>query len=215
MEHSKCIAAGCDTRPSILLASIENRIVVRDLYACPKHVSDLFAIEPQKVVSERPGLGDYAGMANVDLRFLLSDCAKRPGEGPAMVELVEVGGAGRLVIGGIGFCEAWALGTALKQHPVPRPLTHPLMAQIIAALGARVDRMVIDRLNRTERTYYAKLHISRGIESIPVDCRPSDALIIAVLSWSPIFVSRDLLSDQGIAYWHGPGKVEQPNEGGG
>jgi bifunctional DNase/RNase len=196
MDEPKCSVADCSRAASIYLSSIERRAIVSHLAVCREHTNDLLARERQKVVSDRPARADYAGMANVDLRLVLFDCAKQPHEGPATIELSEVGATRRLVIGRIGFCEAWALDTALRQLAVPRPLTHPLTTQIIDALGARVDRVVIDRLVRAQQIYCAKLHISHGTRLVFVDCRPSDAFVIAVICGAPIFVARDLLGDQ-------------------
>ena len=196
MGQPTCSVAGCDNRASVYLSSIEHRAVLSHLGACREHADDLFARECQKVPSDCPVRTDYAGMASVDLRFVLFDCAKQPHEGPATIGLSEAAATGRLVIGRIGFCEAAALDVALKQRATARPLTYPLMVQIMDALGARVDRVVIDQLVTAQETYYAKLHISRGTEAVVVDCRPSDALVIAVICAIPIFVTRDLLRDQ-------------------
>ena len=136
MGQPKCSVAGCDNPASIYLSSIEHCAVLWHLGACREHADDLFTRECQKVPSDRPVRPGYAGMANVDLRFVLFDCAKQPHEGPATIGLSEADATGRLVIGRIGFCEASALDMALKQQATPRPLTYPLMAQIIDAFGA-------------------------------------------------------------------------------
>ena len=98
MGQPKCSVAGCDNPASIYLSSIEHRAVLWHLGACREHADDLFTRECQKVPSDRPVRPGYAGMANVDLRFVLFDCAQ-PHEGPATIGLSEADATGRLVIG--------------------------------------------------------------------------------------------------------------------
>jgi hypothetical protein len=195
--------AGCDNPARIYVSSIQNRAVLRHSGACREHANDLFALECQKVPSDRAVRPGYGDTVNVDLCYVLFDSARQPHEGPATIGLSEVGAKGRLLIGRIGFCEAWVLDIALKQEAVPRPLTYPLMARIIDSLGAHVERVVIDELDTAQEAYYAKLHISRGTEAVVLDCRPSDALVIAVICAAPIFVKRGLLRDQ----WSAWGKI--------
>src|SRR5438552_5524769 len=55
----------------------------------------------------------------------------------------------------IGHFEADAIAIPMQKVPVSRPLTHDLLRLAIAALGARLDRVVINDL--AEETFYAKL----------------------------------------------------------
>lgn len=76
-----------------------------------------------------------------------------------------------------------------------RPLTHDLMVHLMQALGARVDRVIINDLK--SETYFARLIISCENEIherkiIELDARPSDSIALAVQARAPIYVSRDV-----------------------
>ena len=79
----------------------------------------------------------------------------------------------------IGSPEADAIAVKLQEVTVQRPLTHDLLGAVISALGARVDRVVVSDLNNG--TFFAKLIVLQqdGTEC-EVDCRPSDAIAVAV-----------------------------------
>jgi bifunctional DNase/RNase len=79
----------------------------------------------------------------------------------------------------IGSPEADAIAVKLQDVSVPRPLTHDLMGSVISTLGATVNRVVVTDLSND--TFYAKLvlDLPDGAE-VEVDCRPSDAIAIAV-----------------------------------
>ncbi|MGC9455125.1 MAG: bifunctional nuclease family protein [Phycisphaerae bacterium] len=91
----------------------------------------------------------------------------------------------------IGIAEALAIDRRLKGVPMPRPMTHDLMANVIQSLGGTVERVVIHDLR--DHTFVASLYIRRGDEVIPVDSRPSDAIALGVASDTPIFVSEKVL----------------------
>ena len=76
-----------------------------------------------------------------------------------------------------------------------RPLTHDLMALILAAVGAKVERVIVNDLK--SGTYFGRLIISAENELhqrkiIELDSRPSDCLAMATQQKAPIFVSRDV-----------------------
>ncbi|MET0253971.1 MAG: bifunctional nuclease family protein [Terrimicrobiaceae bacterium] len=76
-----------------------------------------------------------------------------------------------------------------------RPLTHDLMALILAAVGARVERVIVNDLK--SGTYFGRLIITAENELqqrkiIELDSRPSDCLAMATHQKAPIFVSREV-----------------------
>ena len=79
----------------------------------------------------------------------------------------------------IGSPEADAIAVKLQDVSVPRPLTHDLLGSVIAELGAVVDHVVVtDMLNDT---FFAKLIMNAADgQQREVDCRPSDAIAVAV-----------------------------------
>ena len=76
-----------------------------------------------------------------------------------------------------------------------RPLTHDLMALILGAVGAKVDRVIVNDLK--SGTYFGRLIITAENELqqrkiIELDSRPSDCLAMATQQKAPIFVSREV-----------------------
>ena len=74
-----------------------------------------------------------------------------------------------------------------------RPLTHDLMAHVLAAFGAKVERAVINDVKNS--TFYARLIVSAENELhqkkiIELDARPSDCIAIALQQQCPVFVTR-------------------------
>ena len=76
-----------------------------------------------------------------------------------------------------------------------RPLTHDLLANILRALGAKVERVIINDLKGG--TYFARLVLSAESEPeqkkiIEIDARPSDCIAMATQQPAPIYVSLDV-----------------------
>lgn len=76
-----------------------------------------------------------------------------------------------------------------------RPLTHDLMAMILAAVGAKVERVIINDLK--SGTYFGRLIITAENELqqrkiVELDCRPSDCIALATQQKAPIYVSREV-----------------------
>ncbi len=102
--------------------------------------------------------------------------------------LKEVSGNRRLPII-IGAAEAQSIALEMEGIKPPRPLTHDLMKNIIAAFGAELSDIVIDELR--EGTFYAKLNI----DNQQIDSRPSDAIALAVRYGVQIFVSSSVMDE--------------------
>jgi bifunctional DNase/RNase len=96
----------------------------------------------------------------------------------------------------IGLPEANAIDKELNNITFPRPMTHDLLYSILAQVQVKVKEVKIVDLK--DRTYYAKLFLTLNKKLIEVDARPSDAIIIALKSKTPIFVLATILDDQGI-----------------
>ncbi len=91
----------------------------------------------------------------------------------------------------IGAPEATSIAAAIKQIPLPRPLTHDLVALLLTQLGARVERVLISALK--EGTFYSDILVTRGDTIVRVDARPSDALAIAIRTSAPIYVAQSVI----------------------
>ena len=88
-----------------------------------------------------------------------------------------------------------AIAMFMNKTPKERPLTHDLMGHLLAALGAKVERVIVNDLK--SETYFARLIISAENELhsrkiIELDGRPSDCIAMAIQQSSPIYVSREV-----------------------
>ncbi|QJW96808.1 bifunctional nuclease family protein [Frigoriglobus tundricola] len=93
----------------------------------------------------------------------------------------------------IGIFEATSIDRRVKGLAAPRPLTHDLIISVVEQLGGEIQDIVISDLK--EHTYFAKLRVRKDGELTEVDCRPSDAIAVAVASRVPIYVNEDVLGE--------------------
>jgi bifunctional DNase/RNase len=93
----------------------------------------------------------------------------------------------------IGIFEATSIDRRVRGMTAPRPLTHDLITAVVEQMGGEIQDIVISDLR--DHTYYAKLRIRKEGELIDVDCRPSDAIALAVTARVPIYVSEDVLGE--------------------
>ncbi|MFC1943747.1 bifunctional nuclease domain-containing protein [Chloroflexota bacterium] len=96
----------------------------------------------------------------------------------------------------IGPTEADAIAVKLQGISVPRPLTHDFIRTILESLSASVKSACINKLDND--CFFAKVTLISNNEPIEIDCRPSDALALAVRVNAPIFVEERVLNKAGI-----------------
>jgi bifunctional DNase/RNase len=94
----------------------------------------------------------------------------------------------------VGVMEAQAIALALHGVVPPRPMTHDLMASLIAELRAEVDEVVVTDLRNNTYFGLVRLKVAGERKMREVDSRPSDALALAVRTGAPIRVVRKILS---------------------
>jgi bifunctional DNase/RNase len=95
----------------------------------------------------------------------------------------------------IGLAEAGAIATELEKIALDRPMTHDLMKRIIGECGVKVERVEVHDVRGN--TFYAAIHLSgpplkRG-GTRALDCRPSDAIALALRTGARICVARKVL----------------------
>ena len=91
----------------------------------------------------------------------------------------------------VGAMEAMAVSLVLNNERLPRPLTHDLLLMSLNALKAELLNVEITELK--DGVYYALL-VLRGPEGrVRVDCRPSDAIALALRAGASILVNPDVL----------------------
>ena len=74
-----------------------------------------------------------------------------------------------------------------------RPMTHDLLATVLLAFGAKVDRVIINEVQGS--VFYARMIVSAENELhtrkvIELDTRPSDSIAMAVQQGAPLFVAQ-------------------------
>jgi bifunctional DNase/RNase len=110
-----------------------------------------------------------------------------------IVLLREVEGDRRVLPIFIGGPEATAIAFALEDVETPRPMTHDLMRDLLADLGATVERIVVTDLQ--EGTFYAEIHLEVGGEAHQVSARPSDAVALAVRTGTTIYAAEAVVDE--------------------
>jgi uncharacterized protein len=91
----------------------------------------------------------------------------------------------------VGPVEANAIALQIENIAPPRPMTHDLLRNLVAEMGATLVRVIIADLR--ENTFYAYLELHRGGEVQLLDARPSDAIALAIRSKAPVFVDTRVL----------------------
>ena len=99
----------------------------------------------------------------------------------------------------IGISEVTAIKMKISGIDPPRPLTHDLLKNTMAVLGATLQRVVITKLELN--TFYATLVLqTKDGESAEVDARPSDSIAVALRADAPIFVADEVLQQVASSY---------------
>lgn len=96
----------------------------------------------------------------------------------------------------IGPCEADAITIELQDVKVARPLTADLVNLVSKELGGEITHVLIREL--TDQVFHASLFIDVSGETHEIDCRPSDAIALAVRAKVPILVNEAVLEEAGV-----------------
>ncbi len=112
----------------------------------------------------------------------------------------------------IGEYEANAITMELENITPPRPMTHDLFKSVLCHLDAAVEKVVVTDV--VENTYYAELYLRQKNDIKIVDCRPSDAISIALKNKARIYISEyvygtSVLSDFFANYMYNEERFEQ------
>lgn len=96
----------------------------------------------------------------------------------------------------IGQDQADSIIKALEGHRPSRPLTHDLIANIFDDCDIELEKIIIHSL--TDDIFYAVLCIELNGVKKEIDCRPSDAVAVAIRTESPIWVLEEVIADASI-----------------
>ncbi len=128
----------------------------------------------------------------MDIEVELSRIIIDEGSDQQVIVLKEKNGGRTLPIV-IGIVEIMAIDRRLKGKTTIRPLTHDLLGNVIDALGAKIEKVVISDLKN--HTYYATIHLSINEKKVEVDSRPSDAIAIAAASMVPLYAAEQVFEN--------------------
>lgn len=109
----------------------------------------------------------------------------------------------------IGPFEANGILMKLQNVKFPRPLTYDLIRNVLDAMGAGVEKVVINDLR--DNTFYATLYINFQGNILEIDSRPSDAVAIAVRFDAPIYVAQHVMEQSSL---HKSEYISQTSYGG-
>lgn len=93
----------------------------------------------------------------------------------------------------IGQHEAQGILLAKENVKIRRPLPHEVLLHIMEAYGLTLKEVTIDRV--VEGIFYATLHLTDGFNRKTLDCRPTDAITLALLSDAPILVDDSVVEE--------------------
>ena len=103
----------------------------------------------------------------------------------------------------IGPTEASAIASAQAGILPPRPMTHDLLRDVLAAVGVTLVRVEITAL--TDGVFHAELVLSTGAR---VDSRASDAIALAIRTGSPVLCSAEVVAIAGVEASSGAAELE-------
>ena len=110
----------------------------------------------------------------------------------------------------IGPAEADAIAVKLQDLSVPRPLTHDLLREVIEKMGGSIRHILVNDLQND--TFYATISIEVNGVQEDIDCRPSDAVALAVRAQVPIFANEAVLDKAGIQLDKEGNRLAPPGE---
>jgi hypothetical protein len=91
----------------------------------------------------------------------------------------------------VGHGEAFNIAVALQNVTPPRPLTPDLLRAVVSQLGAHVTQVIITDLR--DDIFIGRLILDQAGRHIEVDCRPTDAIALAVRVHVPIYIEDAVL----------------------
>jgi RNA polymerase sigma factor (sigma-70 family) len=91
-------------------------------------------------------------------------------------------------------CEIRQIISQLEQQETHRPMTYDLTKTLLDLGRVVVERVIVSRLH--ENTFYGTRMVKTGSTISEVDCRPSDAITLALRLDVPIFVASEIMDTE-------------------
>lgn len=113
--------------------------------------------------------------------------------------LAEVNGVRRIPIV-VGIPEAQSIAVAIENIHTLRPLTHDLVTTILNTYHVKMSGIYIYKFE--DGIYYTHIILENDEREVTIDCRPSDAIALAIRAKCPIFINSDILDECGVEVWN-------------
>jgi RNA polymerase sigma factor (sigma-70 family) len=127
-----------------------------------------------------------------------------------VVLLAEKEGSRQLPIW-VGPIEGEGMVMQLQGHSPMRPLTFDLVKELLEVGNMELQSVAISRLH--EKVFYGALTVKTDAATTrELDCRPSDAINLALRMKAPIFVGPEIMAQEGITAEEGDGYDYLPCE---
>jgi bifunctional DNase/RNase len=84
----------------------------------------------------------------------------------------------------VGGAEGVAIGYAARRVDTPRPLTHEMISRLLDSFELSLDQVRITSVSGSN--FVAELVVSGGLGVRTIDCRPSDAIALALKRSIPV-----------------------------
>jgi bifunctional DNase/RNase len=117
------------------------------------------------------------------------------------VVLLQAKDGNRLLPIWIGPDQAHSIATRIAGIASERPLTHDLMMDTLTKLGAEITRIVVKDLVNDDSgggIFHGSLFMQLAGKEVEIDCRPSDAIALAVRCDARILVADTVLDRSSI-----------------
>ena len=117
------------------------------------------------------------------------------------VVLLQAKDGNRLLPIWIGPDQAHSIATRIAGIASERPLTHDLFMDVLTKVGAEITRIVVKDLVSDDSgggVFHGSLFLQSGEKELEIDCRPSDAIALAVRCDARILVSDTVLDRSAI-----------------
>jgi len=94
----------------------------------------------------------------------------------------------------IGAFEAHAIALAIEKAQSNRPMTHDIIRTLIYSTNITLTEVFISDFK--EGTFFSRLIFDE--EDIEIDCRPSDAIAVALRCNAPVYINSYILDEIGM-----------------
>lgn len=96
----------------------------------------------------------------------------------------------------ISLADAHAIALRLAKTRLQRPLTHDLIQSLIETLGGRISCVCVNDVLSNGRLC-AQIVVDMKGHRLYVDCRPTDAVTLALQASAPIYVEEAIMAEKG------------------